>query len=83
MEVIVTKGFLKDLRLCPKYIQEKAGSIIATLEKTETLNKSGLDYSKMEGQKKNENYYRIRVGDWRIGIELKMPGIIMITILSR
>ncbi len=83
MEVIITKGFRKDLRECPKHIQQKAGDIVAILETAENLNKSGVDYAKMEGQKKNENYYRIRVGDWRMGIELKMPSLIIITILSR
>lgn len=83
MEIIVTKGFRKELRLCPKHIQEKTGDIIGILETAENLKKSGVDYRKMEGQKKNENYYRIRIGNWRMGVELKMPSIIILTILSR
>ncbi|MEO8961583.1 MAG: hypothetical protein ABI325_06870 [Ginsengibacter sp.] len=52
------------------------------------MQKSGVAYTKMEGQQKGENYYRIRVGEWRIGVDpiaigLKTPSIIIITILSR
>lgn len=83
MEVIATKGFRKDLRKCPKYIQEKTGETIGILEVAENLNKSGVDYVKMEGQKKGENFYRIRVGEWRMGVELKTPSIIILTILPR
>ncbi len=83
MEVIATKGFRKDLRLCPKYIQQKTGDIVAKLEVAESFEKSGVDYVKMEGQKKGENYYRIRVSDWRIGIEYVNPKVIIICILSR
>jgi mRNA interferase RelE/StbE len=37
----------------------------------------------MEGQRKDENYYRIRIGQWRIGIEVIEPRVVIITILSR
>jgi mRNA interferase RelE/StbE len=83
MEVMIRKQYLKELRKVPKYIFLAADAAIDKLRKAENLNKSGVDYAKMEGQKKNENYYRIRVGDWRMGIELKMPSLIIITILSR
>lgn len=83
MEVIATKGFRKDLRNCPKYIQGKTGEIVAILEAAENLQKSGVDYIKMAGQQKGENYYRIRVGEWRIGVKLKTPSIIILTILPR
>lgn len=43
MEVIATKGFRKDLRTCPKYIQEQTGKIIAMLEIAENLQTSGVD----------------------------------------
>lgn len=59
----MTKGFRKDLHVCPKHIQQKTGDIIAILETAENLNKSGFDYTKMPGQNSNENYYRIRVGN--------------------
>ena len=81
MEIIVTKSFHKDLRKCPKYIIEKIGGIIALLESAENINESTLDYTKMEGQKRGESYYRIRVGGWRVGIELKTAKVILLIIL--
>jgi len=83
MEVITKNEFRKDLRKCPNHIQRKTGEIINILEKTESLQTSGLDYKKMHGEKKGENFHRIRVGDWRIGVELVRPSIIIITILHR
>ncbi len=83
MEVIIGKQYLKDLRKVPKYVLIAADAVIDKLKSAENLNKSGVDYTKMEGQKKIENYYRIRVGEWRIGVVLKTPSIIILTILSR
>lgn len=37
----------------------------------------------MEGQKNGENYYRTRVGEWRIGIKYIDPQVVCITILHR
>jgi len=62
MEVITKSGFRKDLRKCPHHIQQKTGKIIRVLEDAESLQTSGLDYKKMHGEKKGENFYRIRVG---------------------
>lgn len=83
MEVIVRKQYLKDLRKVPKPVFIAADAAITKLKETENLQTSGLDYKKMHGEKKGENFYRIRVGDWRIGVELVMPNIIIITILHR
>lgn len=84
MEVILKKSFSKSLKLTPKHIQESVQTIvIPALENFDSLEESGLDFKKMEGSKKTENYYRIRVGDWRIGIEYIKPNVILITILSR
>jgi mRNA interferase RelE/StbE len=83
MEVISRSGFRKDLRKCPNHIQKKTGEIVNILEAAENFQTSGVDYKKMKGGKKGEDYYRIRVGDWRIGLELVMPSIIILTILHR
>lgn len=83
MEVIIKKSYLKDLRKVPKQIFLASDSVIDRLKASDTLKNSGLDYIKMEGQKKGENYYRIRVGDWRIGIEYINPKTIVICILRR
>ena len=83
MEVIIKKSYLKDLRKVPKTIFLACDSVIDKLRASSSLEDSGVDYIKMEGQKKGESYYRIRVADWRIGVEYVNPKIIIITILSR
>ena len=83
MEVIVKKSFPKALKSAPGYIQEAVKEVITKLVSAKNLESSGLDYTKMEGQKKGENYFHIRLGDWRIGAEYANPKIILITILSR
>lgn len=83
MEVIIRKQYLKDLRKVPKHIFTSADAVLDKLRSAENLNKSGVDFTKMQCQKKDKEYYRIRLGDWRMGIELKTPSVIIITILHR
>lgn len=83
MEIIFKKSFLKNLKVTPKHIQECAREIIEKLETSKNLVSSGFDCKRMEGQKKNENYYRIRIGNWRMGIEYLDPNVALITILHR
>ncbi len=83
MEVIIKKSYLKDLRKVPPPIFKAADSVIDKLKLSDSLESSGVDYTKMEGQRKGENYYRIRVGDYRMGIEYISPKVIVICILTR
>ncbi len=63
MEVIIKKSYLKDLKKVPKAIFSASDTVIDKLKSSSSLENSGLDYIKMEGQKKGENYYRVRIGD--------------------
>ncbi|MCF2487172.1 type II toxin-antitoxin system RelE family toxin [Dyadobacter sp. CY347] len=83
MVVQYVKRFSKDLKSTPNDIQKKVFDIIRVLESAHNLESSGLDYKRIEGQKRGENYFRIRVGDWRIGIEYIRPDITLLRILSR
>ena len=83
MVVQYVKRFEKELKNTPNDIQRKVLNVITILESATNLETSGLDYKRMEGQKSGENYYRIRVGDWRIGIECIHPGVTLLRILSR
>jgi mRNA interferase RelE/StbE len=83
VEIIFKKSFIKALQATPKSVQEATAVVIDKLQNAPSLEKSGVDYKRMEGQKKGENYYRIRIGDWRIGIQYIKPKVIIITILSR
>ncbi|MVM37799.1 hypothetical protein GO730_09705 [Spirosoma sp. HMF3257] len=89
MEITVRKSFVKELQKLPSKIQQSVREILDELEQALDLESSGVDYKYMEGQKKGQNYYRIRVGGWRMGVEYKPPvdeqtaAAIVITILSR
>lgn len=83
MVVLFVSRFRKDLKSVPKNVQKKVFEVIEKLEAAQNLEKSGLDYRKMEGQKSHERYYRIRIGDWRIGIEYIHPDITLLRVLSR
>ena len=83
MEVKIARSFVKDLKMVPKPIQQLTQQLIEKLLAAATLQESGVDYTKLEGQKKGEQYYCIRVGDWRIGIEYDHPEVIILRILAR
>ena len=83
MEVIITKSFLKDLKFLPREVIIAADEVINKLFTATSLLDSGVDYKKLSGQKKTENYYRIRVGNYRIGCQLIQPTILLITIFNR
>ncbi len=83
MELIFKNFFDKHLKKTPSSTQAAVAKIIIVLEEATSLQTSGLNYKKIEGQSKGEHFYRIRVGDWRIGIEYIHPNIIMICVLSR
>lgn len=83
MEVVATRTFAKALKALPRKTQESVMEVVLKLHNAQSLESSGVDYKKLEGQKKNERYYRIRVGEWRIGCEYINPKIILITVLSR
>ncbi|QRR03856.1 type II toxin-antitoxin system RelE family toxin [Dyadobacter sandarakinus] len=53
------------------------------LASAENLETSGVDYRRIEGQKAGENYYRIRIGDWRVGMEYIHPNITLLRVLVR
>ncbi|NIJ53190.1 type II toxin-antitoxin system RelE family toxin [Dyadobacter arcticus] len=83
MVVEYATRFKKDLKNTPRDIQKRVSDVIDRLEVAQNLESSGLDYKKMEGQKSGENYFRIRVGDWRIGIECIHPNITLLRMLHR
>lgn len=83
MEIIYKKQFQKELIRLPNFVQNAVKEVIAVLKEAENLQSSGLDFKYLGGQKKDENYIRIRIGGYRIGAELIKPNIILITCGSR
>ena len=80
MEVIYKKSFHKTLLNVPQRTQIQVKEVIEKLVQSKNLETSGVDYRKMQGF---NTFYRIRVGDYRVGIEYIHPTVIVITILTR
>lgn len=83
MIVEFVKRFEKELKNAPRDIQKRVILIIEKLQAASSLETAEVDYKKMEGQNPGENYYRIRVGEWRIGVEYINPDITLLRLLSR
>ncbi len=83
MEVRYKSRFKKALLSTPKHIQEAVFEVITKLEVADTIDSAHVDYKRMEGQKKSTNYFRIRIGQYRLGLEYIKPNIMLITIMIR
>jgi mRNA interferase RelE/StbE len=81
MRVLFTKSFAKDLRKHKKNrrILNQVQKIIENAEQTETISElTNLKQLKAEGR-----YYRIRTGDYRIGITIENDEITFVRVLHR
>jgi mRNA-degrading endonuclease RelE of RelBE toxin-antitoxin system len=52
VEIIFKKSFIKALKATPKPVQEATSVVIDKLQNAPSLEKSGVDYKRMEGQRK-------------------------------
>lgn len=79
MIVEIDKSFIKSLeKIKDKSIYDRVEKAIEILEKTDSL-ENVINIKKLKGFK---NFYRIRVGDYRIGFELIQKRIILLIIIS-
>ncbi len=83
MEIIYRKKFIKESQRLPSKVQKQLKSVLDKLKQADSLESSGVDYKYMSGQKEGQNYYRIRVGGWRIGVEYLNPQLIAVAIGPR
>lgn len=79
MEVVVTKTFTKHYIKCPEHVKEAARNFIDSLEKAVAIRDIN-DIKKLSGFK---NYYRYRIGQYRIGFKEEKPKVILMCILER
>ena len=79
MEIIITKAFEKQLKSVPKYIRESAIVVLEVLETAKNVTEI-KDLKKLSGY---TNYYRIRIGNYKMGLQIINPKIIVVTILHR
>lgn len=80
MEIIIKKSFKRDFARLPTNIQSAAQAVLRKLKSADTLETAGVDYVHIRGHKAGYSYYRIRIGQYRMGIEYVAPDLIVITI---
>jgi len=82
MEIFFKKTFIKDFKKLPKDIQEKVREIcLFIFPNIKNLNElKNLSINKMQGF---NSYYRIRIGNYRIGFKKEGLTIIFMRALHR
>jgi mRNA interferase RelE/StbE len=83
MEIIYKKQFLKDLERFPPKVQANVKLTLDKLYAAESLEAAQVDYARMEGQAGGQNYFRVRIGGFRMGLEYVDGRIIVMLIASR
>ena len=68
MQTKLTHGFLKDLNTLPKPIKKRILEIVSDCENTESVN--DIQNRKALYAKQNRDFFRIRVGDYRVGVQV-------------
>lgn len=83
MEIVIKKSFEREYARLPANVQRATQSVLRKLKSAYSLETAGVDYAQIRGQKAGRQYYRIRIGQYRMGIEYLAPGVIVITIAAR
>ncbi|RMG79779.1 MAG: type II toxin-antitoxin system RelE/ParE family toxin [Bacteroidetes bacterium] len=80
MEILFEEAFYKDLKkLNNKSLLKKIADIIEYAHKAETIN----EIPHIKKLRSNKNYFRIRIGDYRLGLEIVGNTVIFVRILHR
>ena len=80
MKVLFRKSFVKDLENIPMSVRKKIKQVIEELQNADNFFSMNLDVKKIKGY---DNYYRLRIGQYRIGIEWDGDTIIFCRVLHR
>jgi len=80
MELRFTKSFLKEIKRCPLYIQKQTNAVLSIAENASNINEVP-GCQELKG-KNNKGYYKIRVGDWRIGLKYENNKIHILHVLT-
>ncbi len=83
MELVFKKSFYRNFVRLPSHVQSATQVILRKLISADTLGTAGVDYAPIRGQRVGCNYYRIRIGQYRMGIEYVVPNLIVVTIAVR
>jgi mRNA interferase RelE/StbE len=80
VKVEFRKTFEKDLKKAgDKFLFKKVKEVIELMELADNLD----DISNLKKLKGNDNYFRIRVGDYRIGLFLEGDTVLFVRVMHR
>lgn len=80
MKVEFRESFAKDLKgVKDKGLLRRAKEVIEAVEKADSL----ADVANLKKLKGGGNYFRLRVGDYRVGIALEDDTVIFVRLLNR
>ncbi len=80
MNVEFKKSFLKDLeRVTDKALRERVKQVIKRIEKAQTLH----EVENIRKLRSSGQYYRIRIGDYRLGLALQGQTVTFVRFLHR
>ncbi len=68
MQIQLTDSFLKGLRQTPNHIQRRALEAIEQCRIAQSV--TDIAHRKPLHTKKNRTYFRLRIGDYRIGVQV-------------
>lgn len=80
MELILEKTFIKELKRCPAFVQKQVEGVLQSIVLATDITHVP-DCSVIQG-KGNKEYYRIRVGGYRIGLKYENGMIKIVTIIT-
>ena len=80
MKVEFRESFAKDLKgVKDKSLLERVKEVVETVEKVDSL----AEISNLKKLKGGGNYYRLRVGDYRVGISVEGVTVTFVRFLNR
>ena len=80
MRIEFRDSFAKDLKVVKdKFLLKKVKAIIEAIEQADSITQLP-NVKKLRG---HQNYFRMRIGDYRIGIALKGESVILVRLLNR
>ena len=79
MQIETKSSFIKDLKEIPKETRLKVAEVINDLEQAKSL-ASLACIKKLKG---HHNFYRIRIGNYRLGFALEGETVILVRFLPR
>jgi mRNA interferase RelE/StbE len=79
VKIEITKSFLKDIKKLPKEVKTQIEFIVINIKEAQILH----DIKNVKKLQNNNVFYRIRVGNYRLGFAYENDTVILIHFLHR